>query len=426
MDFRGGAAVDYILSPEDQAAVKEKALTYLSLGPQKLPSLPTKEEGFRLLDLFSDVPMSSPLAPSFSYEEGLEELAFDDFPREVSWSTGSPPGERLKDFKVVLIGAGISGIAAAVYLKRLGIPFELLERQDAIGGTWLLNSYPHVRVDSPFSAFQYKFVKGYKWTEYFPPGASIREYLDFVAAKYGVKEHTTFNRELVGARWNEGASKWELKIKNKVDGTEYEQVCNVVISASGLFSTPNLPDIPGIETFKGPIFHTSHYDHSVDMKNKRIALIGTGSTGTQIAPALAEVASHLTVYQRTANWIVPFAFFKSPISEHTRWMLSHMPYYWNWYCYSSFLKSLNFFSLQKMDREWIENGGGVSKRNDDVRRELTEYVRECLKDRPDLVEKMLPKHAPLVRRMAVDNGFYDTVKSPHVDLVRLIVPSDQE
>ena len=79
-----------------------------------------------------------------------------------------------------------------------------------------------------------------------------------------------------------------------------------------------------------------------------------------------------------------------------------------------------------MDREWIENGGGVSKRNDDVRRELTEYVRECLKDRPDLVEKMLPKHAPLVRRMAVDNGFYDTVKSPHVDLVRLIVPSDQE
>jgi 4-hydroxyacetophenone monooxygenase len=237
-----------------------------------------------------------------------------------------------------------------------------------------------------------------------------------VAAKYGIVQHTKFSREVIGARWNETTSKWCLTIKHK-DGKEEQEECNVVFSASGLFSTPNLPEIPGIKSYKGPIFHTSHYDHSVDLRGKRVALIGTGSSGTQIAPALARAAEHLTIYQRTANWIVPFAFFRSPITENMSWMLTNMPFYWNWYCYGSFLKSLNFFSLQKFDEDWKAKGGSISKRNDDVREALTEYINECLKDRPDLIKKMMPKHAPLVRRMAVDNGFYDTVKSAHVDLV---------
>lgn len=159
-DFRGGAAVGYIVSKEDEAKVRAKALDFLLKGPQSIPSLPTKEESHRLMDLFSDVPMKSNEALSFNYDEGLEELALEEFPPDFKWSSRSPPSvEVLRTWKVVVVGAGISGIAAAVYLKRMDILFEVIERQDTIEGIWLLNNYPYVRVDSPFSAFQYKFVK---------------------------------------------------------------------------------------------------------------------------------------------------------------------------------------------------------------------------------------------------------------------------
>lgn len=415
-DFRGGAVVDYVVSKEDQDIVRAKALKYFSSGPQNIPTPPSKEDTFKLMDMFSDVPMDSDKAPSFNYEEGYEELAFDDFPRDVEWSTGVPPMEKLKDFKILVVGAGISGIAASIYLKRAGIPFEVIEHQDSIGGVWNQNSYPHVRVDSPFSGFQYKFVKDYRWKEHFPAGAKIREYLLHVAQKFDILEHMRFNREVVAAKWDAATSQWIMTTRHK-DGTEEVQHCNVVFSAAGLFNAPNLPDIPGIESYKRPIFHTSRFDHSVDMKGKRVALIGTGSTGTQVAPALAEVAQHLSVYQRTAGWIAPFPFFRSPVSANLNWVFTHMPFYWNWHCYSSFVKSLNFFSLQEFDDDWKAKGGAINERNDNVRRALTEYVTECFKDRPDLLEKMMPNHAPMVRRMAVDNGFYDTVKQDHVDLI---------
>ena len=119
------------------------------------------------MDIYSDVPMKSDKNVSFDYNEGFEELAFEEFPREVEWSNGPPPREKLEQWKVVIIGAGISGLAAAVPLKRLGIPFELIERQGGVGGTWLQNKYPNVRVDSPGYLFQYRFTKNYKWKEYF-------------------------------------------------------------------------------------------------------------------------------------------------------------------------------------------------------------------------------------------------------------------
>jgi 4-hydroxyacetophenone monooxygenase len=415
--FRGGAIIDYVLSEEDQKTVRRKALEYLLQGPQDIPPTPTREETSRLMDLFSDIPMKSNEGFSFDYEEGFEELAFEEFPRDVKWTNDTaPPAEELAKWKVTIIGAGISGLAAAISLKRLGIPFEIIERQGGIGGTWLRNNYPNVRVDSPSCLFQYRFTKTYKWKEHFPAGARVQEYLEFVANEYGLSEHIKYNREVVAAKWDETTSKWNMTLQLK-DGSQENIQPNFIISGSGLFSTPNLPDIKGITSYKRPIFHTSDWDHSVDYKGKNIGLIGTGSTGTQLAPALARVAKNLTVYQRTANWIAPFEFFNSKISENTSWLYANMPFYWNWYSYGAFFKSLNFFTVQGLDEEWRAKGGMISKRNDDVRQSLTEYVQECLGDRPDLVAKMTPKHAPMVRRMVVDNGFYETIKRDNVDLV---------
>lgn len=145
--IRGGVLYDYILSESDEAKVREKAIRHLLQGPRPPPQRPSKEEAFKLMDLFSDVPMSEkPGEPGFDYEEGYEELALEDYPREVSWTGQVPQAAQLAKWKVLIVGAGISGIAAAIPLKKLGIPFEIIERQGGVGGTWLLNSYPGARV----------------------------------------------------------------------------------------------------------------------------------------------------------------------------------------------------------------------------------------------------------------------------------------
>lgn len=163
--IRGGVLYDYILSKEDEDYVRAKVLEYLLKGPQSKPTPPTREEAYSMMDIFSDKPMrEKPGEPSFDYDEAYEELAIDDYPRAVNWSAGQPSSETLQKWKVLVVGAGISGLAAAIPLQKLGIPFQIVERLDNVGGTWLLNSYPGARVDTMSFLFQYKFEKNYPWT----------------------------------------------------------------------------------------------------------------------------------------------------------------------------------------------------------------------------------------------------------------------
>ncbi|GAB7356260.1 hypothetical protein MBLNU459_g7071t1 [Dothideomycetes sp. NU459] len=416
--IRGGVLFDYVLSESDEQTVRAKAVAYLLLGPRNAPAPPSKTECFRLMDLFSDKPMrDQPGDPSFDYEEGYEELALENYPRDVDWTSTAPSTERLSEWKVIIVGAGISGLAAAIPLKKLGIPFEIIERQGGIGGTWLLNSYPGARVDTTSFLFQYKFEKAYPWTEYFASAGETRKYLEYVATKYGVKSSIKFNREVVAAKWESVNSKWHVQIRHK-DGTEESLVCNAIISASGLFSTPNaLPDIKGLSTFKGPLFHTAQWDHSVDHRNKDVALIGTGSTGAQLAPVVARESKSLTVYQRTPNWMFQIEGYRNAVSDHMHWLCNHLPYFWNWHCWATFYRSLHLAATQLRDEEWTAKGGKINKRNDTLRRNLTEMYEKEIGDRPDLMEKMMPTYAPMVRRLVVDNGFLACLKSDNVELV---------
>lgn len=163
--IRGGVLFDYVLSEADESVVRAKTIEYLLKGPQCPTEVPTREQAYQMMDLFSDKPMSEKLGePSFNYEEAYEELALEDYPRDVTWSGPRPPQHKLAEWKVLVVGAGISGLAAAILLKRLEIPFKVVERQAGIGGTWLLNSYPGARVDTMSYLFQYKFEKNYPWT----------------------------------------------------------------------------------------------------------------------------------------------------------------------------------------------------------------------------------------------------------------------
>jgi 4-hydroxyacetophenone monooxygenase len=316
-----------------------------------------------------------------------------------------------------LLERGISGIAAAIQLKQLGIPFTVVERQAGIGGTWLLNTYPEARVDTSSFLFQYTFEKNYKWTEHFAASEENQAYLTYIATKNNVKEHFIFNREVMGAEWNQKDSKWTIQINNKQSGEKETMVANVMISATGVLSTPRLPDIKSIKDFKGPIFHTAQWNHSVPYKDARCALIGTGSTGTQLAPGLAQYAKSLAVYQRSPNWIIPIEGYREPVQDYQKWLCDAMPYYWNWFCYSMYFQSLQVAPLQEHDYAWQAKGGLVNERNDALRLTLTDFIRNKFIDRPDLFEKLLPNHAPLVRRPPIDNGFYDCLKQDNVELV---------
>lgn len=411
--IRGGAMFAHVLAEEDAPRLKELAVEYLTTRKPSdpIPPPPSKAQTKQLVDLFGDEPVGK-----LEFEYDYEELAFDEFPRIAQWSEKKPSAEKIADFKIIVIGGGISGLAAAVQFSRLGLNFEVLERQSGIGGTWLLNSYPNARVDTSSYLFQFKFVKNYPWSEYYAQAGETRNYLEYVANHYGVKDRFSFNKEVLSAVWHEESSQWELTVRNS-DGSNETVRCNAIVSGSGLFATPNIPNIPGMKDYKGPIFHTARWDHTVDYTGKRVALLGTGSTGTQLAPALAEAAKKFTVFQRTPNWIMNLDGYKAPIDDTSRYMFNHMPYYWNWFCYAAHVASQQLQHLQTYDKDWQAKGGIINERNDISRRNLTEYILSKTKDIPGLTEKVLPKYPPLVRRLVVDNGFYDMLRRDNVDIV---------
>ena len=408
---RGGAQFQRVVAESAMPMLEDKAVAYLLDPPPEKPAPPSEAEARKLLELFTGAPIADNYA-----RFGLEEVAFDEFPRDVQW-TNKPSPEALAKIQVIVVGGGISGVAAAIQMKRLGLPTRVIERQADLGGTWYLNDYPEARVDTSSYMYQFKFEKNYPWSEFFAARAETRDYLRYIADKYGVYDDFQFSTSVTAAIWDADAAVWHVTLK-RADDTEEHVDANFIITGSGLFSTPNLkPDIPGIDSFKGAMFHTTQWDHGFDIADKRIALIGTGSTGVQLMPALARAASQLTVYQRTANWLASTPGYRDKVPPEIRVLFDDLPYYWNWYCYASFDTSVQLQNAQTYDHEWRKNNEGVSQANELLRKALLGYIGGKLEGRPDLIEKVTPNHPPLARRLVVDNGFYDALLQPNVDLV---------
>lgn len=408
--IRGGAMFIPALAREDRSIVKAKALDYLRRGPAAPAPQPTLEETQHLLTMFG-APTESPSAARLAFEE----LAFEDMPRAVAW-TRVPSPQVLARYKVTIIGAGISALSAAIRLKALGIPFEIFERQAGIGGTWHLNDYPEARVDVSNFVYQFKFEKNYPWQGSFAAQPEIKAYLEYIVDKYGLREFITLDTEITQGRWDEDQQHWALTLRGP-DGGERSATTKILVSASGLFSTPNLPDIEGLGTFKGKVFHTTNWDHGYDLKDKHIALIGTGSSGAQLMPRLARDAASLAVFQRTPNWVLPVEAYRDPVTAEQRWLLDNMPYYWNWFCYAAFLTDLQIEPLQVLDVDWEGAGGGVNERNDLLKAFLENHLERKFADRPDLIEKCRPSYPPAARRLVIDNGWYDALLQANVALV---------
>jgi len=411
---RGGAFRAKALAPEHHARVRELAVEYLlGLGdvpPRDYSAVIGFAEAKELMEIMSGEPL-----PDEEIPFRIEELAFGAFPRGVEWAQ-SDAIEVPDDFSVVIVGAGFSGVAMAIQLQRLGVPYRVLERQDGIGGTWNWNRYPGARVDTTSFIYQFTFEKDHEWDEYFATQRQVKAYLDAVAQKNGVFPRIEFNTTMTRAVFDEDAAQWVLTAQT-ADGETETIRASVVIAASGLFSTAKDVDLPGMSKFEGEVFHTTDLPPDFDATGRRIAFFGNGSTGVQLMPELAPDAEKLYAFVRTPQWIGPMENYRENVPDGTRWLLKNFPGYWNWNRYARILASLNAMRLQELDREWQQGGGRVSELNDKFTGILLNYMSEQLQGDEDYIAKLTPDYPPYARRMIVDNGWYAALKRPNVELI---------
>ncbi|WP_196809640.1 NAD(P)/FAD-dependent oxidoreductase [Nocardia sp. 348MFTsu5.1] len=339
--------------------------------------------------------------------------AVDEFPLFAEW-TGERP-DRADDISVVIIGAGLCGIAMGVQLEQLGISYVIYERRPDVGGTWAINTYPDARVDTASTTYEYSFVKNYPWTEQFARQPEVRGYLEMVAKTYNVFENIRFEHEVQAAEFDDRSSSWALRVSD-AEGVAWDVSSNFVVTATGLFSTPKKLDTDGIEGFAGEVIHTTEWTDAHSAQGKSVAIIGNGSTGVQILSRIAEDAEQVHVFQRTPQWIAPREGYGEAVSPEMRWVLDNIPHYWNW-ARTTALKPNNPRDTIQPDPEWRAAGGIFSKSNDRLRDNLTQYIRSQVDDRADLVEKLVPDYTPAARRPVVDNKWYRSLTRDNVELV---------
>ncbi|MEM1087225.1 MAG: NAD(P)/FAD-dependent oxidoreductase [Pseudomonadota bacterium] len=201
---------------------------------------------------------------------------------------------------VIIIGAGLGGLCAAIKLQEAGHTFDIVEKMDKVGGTWAQNTYPGVACDVPVALYQFSFAQSVNWSRAFPQGGEIQAYAEEITDRYQLRPNVHLSDEAVSAVWNEADKTWTV---TTASGKTYTG--DAVIGALGQLNRPNWPHIDGKDDFSGAITHSAAWDHSIDMDGKRVGVIGSAASAVQIIPELANTASQLTVFQRSPNWVIP-------------------------------------------------------------------------------------------------------------------------
>ena len=302
--------------------------------------------------------------------------------------------------RFIIIGAGMAGMLAGIRLKERGDhDFTIYEKGDSVGGTWRENHYPGLACDTPAHSYTYSFATNPEWSAFYAPGPEIRAYFEGVADKYDLKKQIEFNSEIAACRFMDG--RWRI---TTADGRE--DVADVVIAATGVLHHPNVPDMPGLKDFAGPLFHSARWDHTVPLEGKRVGVIGNGSTGVQIVSAVSKIAGNLTHFLRSPQWIMPCPDFKYSEEDKAAFRddpakieeVRNGP--------EAAARRARFTAaIIDMDSPELEEIQTICERN------LEESVRD-----PILREKLRPDYRAACKRMVFSAHYYNAVQRPNVDV----------
>lgn len=322
-----------------------------------------------------------------------------------------------REFSVAIIGAGLSGIAAAHRLSQGGITYTVFERNEDVGGVWWANRYPGCRLDTPNFAYSLSFAQRQDWPQQFSRQSEIQSYISEVARLAAIRPNIKFGVEVTSLVWDELSASWRLKIR-EADGSFSERNFNAVISAVGQLSQPLIPEIEGLERFPGLWFHSAQWPTELSINGKRVAVIGTGASAYQIVPSIVDNVAKLNVFQRNPPWMLPTPNYHDDIRPGMAWLLRHIPFYGRWFRFWQFwIAAEGRLPSVQVDKDW-KHPISVGRANENLRLECMEHLQAQLTDRPDLLEKLTPNYPPGAKRMLRDNGVWTSaLKRPNTELI---------
>jgi cation diffusion facilitator CzcD-associated flavoprotein CzcO len=305
------------------------------------------------------------------------------------------------DFPIAIIGAGFAGVGTAIQLKKAGIDsFTIFERAGDVGGTWRDNTYPGAACDVPSHAYSLSFEQIPTWSRRFAEASEIHGYLRSITDKWKLREHMRFDTEVVEARFDEARGSWTLTTDA---GDRF--TARVVISCAGGLVNPAWPDIKGLQSFTGELFHTARWNHEYDLGGRRVAVIGTGASAVQVVPSIADQVEHLDVYQRTPAWVVPKR--DKVYSEAAKRRLARFPIllrasrllkYW----LSELFGPIVFLDNERLSR--IGEKGSLM------------HLHAQVKD-PELRKKLTPNFQFGCKRILISDEYWACFEKPNVELV---------
>lgn len=393
------------IQAEIRAAALHAILAWRAGAPVALPQ-PQPELMVRMLS----VVMGEEIPPEYGPMLADEAVIATD-PR-IEEPVTVPPG-----FRVLIVGAGVSGLTMGLKLGQMGIPYTIVEKNAEVGGTWYENRYPGAGVDTPSALYSFSFSQDHQWSKFFALRDELYGYLKETFERTGVLSAVQLQTEVTSATYDEAEQSWAVTARGP-DGATEELTANVLITAVGALNRPKWPAIDGLDRFAGPVIHTAQWPDDLDLTGKRVGVIGNGASSMQLVPAIAERTRSVTVFQRSPQWAAPFELLGVEIAEPLRWLIATVPLYRVWYrLRAGWTFNDRIHSTLQKDPGWEHPERAVNAVNDAHRRFFTRYLERELDGRPDLVAKALPDYPPYGKRILLDNGWFRSLTRDDVFLV---------
>jgi 4-hydroxyacetophenone monooxygenase len=407
------------IPPEGQAEVRARALPpiaeYRDGGcvPHELPG----DIALEMMAFLGCRPVEGSLADLF-----IDDLQLDGVdPGRITW--GDEIADETKAASpVVVIGCGMAGILAGIRLQQAGLPFTIVEKNIGPGGTWWENRYPGARVDVGSHQYCYSFEPA-EWSEYHARQPELRDYFASVVDRYDLAPHIRFGTAVTRIAWDGEQAMWHVRTRT-ADGAEAVVDARFVISAVGSLNLPKLPDIAGMDDFAGPWFHSARWPDDLDLRGTRFALVGAGASGFQIGPAVVGDVQRLTVFQRTAQWIIPNPIYRQAVPPGDRWAVRHLPFYARWMRFIMTFSGIAWGTVPYRIDAGHEDPThrSVNAMNSARADALLTWMTSLLTEKPELVDDIAPDYPALGKRVLQDDGgWLRCLQRPHVELVRTAI-----